>query len=308
MINKFLIKKIIELARFRFLIGGFFLYTMGVFLAVASGIEFSLTYFIFGYAIMLPAHLSLSFSNNYYDIEVDKLNKPVSISGGSKVLIENPELITLCKKIALSLILISITVAIIFVYLFSFPLTFLGFIMFGNLLGWFYTAPPLRLAYRGLGEIANMINMGFLMPGIGYWAMSGDIDLFFFTFSIAFLLYGLYFMIIVETPDMEGDKIAKKTTLVVKIGRKKSYKIMMLSLILASIYFLIIAFFGFDYINVNYWGIFILSLLPLFIAIYGWFKHPFSKKIATKTAQSNMYTLIFFVVLINIYLIIHSFF
>jgi 1,4-dihydroxy-2-naphthoate octaprenyltransferase len=301
------LKTIIKLGRLRFLAGGFFLYTMGVLLAITSGVEFSFLYFIFGYAIMLPAHLSLSYSNNYFDIEVDKFNKPISISGGTKILIENPELRPLCKTIALGLIVLSIFIALIFMFLFSFPITFLGFIIFGNLLGWFYTAPPIRLAYRGLGEIANMINMGFLMPGIGYWAISGNLDLFFLIFAIAFLIYGLNFMIIVETPDMEGDKKAKKITLVTKIGRKNSYKITIICLFCASLYFLMIAYLGLFNTQIDYYIIFLLSLIPLIIAIYGWLKKPFSINSASKIAQNNMYALLFLIFSINIYLLIISY-
>jgi len=301
------IKLIIELGRFRFLAGGFFLYTMGCFLAVASGVEFSYTYFLLGYAIMLPAHLSLSYSNNYFDIEVDKFNKPISISGGSKILIDHPELRNTCKKIAIFLILLSIIIAVIFVILFSFPIAFLLFIIFGNLLGLFYTAPPVKLAYRGFGEIANMINMGLLMPGIGYWTMSGNLDLFFLIFSVAFFLYGLEFMIIVEIPDKEGDKKANKKTLVVKKGRKFGYKLIILTLLSASLYFLLLAYLGVFDSKIDYSIVYVISLIPLFFAIYGWFKEPFSKKKATIIAEKNMYTLITFIMIINIYLMIVSF-
>ena len=300
------LKLLIKLGRLRFLAGGFFLYTMGVLLAIVSGVEFSYTYFLFGYAIMLPAHLSLSYSNNYFDIEVDKFNIPISISGGTKILIENPELRPICKKIAIGLIILSITLASIFLILFSYPITFLSFIIFGNLLGWFYTAPPIRLAYRGLGEIANMINMGLLMPGIGYWTMSGNLDLFFSIFAIAFFLYGLNFMIIVETPDMEGDKIAKKKTFVTKIGRKNSYKIIILVLFLISLYFLLLSTTELFSNIINYKILFILSIIPLFILLLGWFKKPFTKNIATKIAKNNMFALLFFIFTINIYLIVLS--
>ena len=296
------IKKIIELGRFRFLAGGFFLYTMGCLLALTSGVDFSLNYFLSGYAIMMPAHLSLSYSNNYFDIKVDKYNKPISISGGTKVLIENPHLIQICKYVAITLMIISISIAIIFVFLFSFPLLLLAFIVFGNLLGWFYTAPPFRLAYHGLGEIANMINMGILMPGIGYWIMKGNLDLFFLVFSMPFLLYGLHFMIIVETPDMEGDRKGKKTTLIVKKGRKFGYKISIYSLLISSLYYLL-SHFIFEFTNLLYFPIvYILSLFPLFIAVHGWFKEPFKKKKATIIAQRNMSALISFIFMINIYL------
>jgi len=298
---------IIKLGRFHFLAGGFFLYTMGVFLAIASGVKFSFLYFLFGYAIMAPAHLSLSYSNNYFDANADRFNKPNPISGGSKVLIENPELKPLCRNIAIGLIIISILFAFIFVILFAFPLTFLVFIIFGNLLGWFYTAPPIKLAYRGLGEIANMINMGLLMPGIGYWTMGGNLDIFFLVFMIAFLLYGLCFILIVEYPDMEGDIKAKKKTLVSKIGRKKSYKIIIISFFSITIYFLLISYLKLYDNIVNFIIIYFLSLIPLYTSLYGWFKKPFSKKKAKKISQNNMLALTFFILTINLYLIILNF-
>jgi len=292
---------LVELGRFRFLLAGFFLYTLGFLLAIIYNNDFSITYFLFGYAIMMPAHLSLSYSNNYFDIEVDKHNKQVSIAGGSKTLIENPELIPMCKYIAISLIILSISLAGVFVFVFSFSYYFLLFIIFGNLLGWFYTAPPLRLTYRGLGEIANMINMGFLMPGIGYWVKNGSLDVFFLVFAIPLFIYGLEFMALVETPDMEGDQIGKKLTLIAKKGRKTGYKIILVSLFSASLYFLIIALSSLFENYLNFYVVFAISLIPLLIAIYGWSKKPFSRFLSTKIAEKNMSSLILFIILINIY-------
>jgi 1,4-dihydroxy-2-naphthoate octaprenyltransferase len=292
---------LVELGRFRFLAAGFFLYTLGFLLATIYNNDFSITYFLVGYAIMMPAHLSLSYSNNYFDIEVDKYNKPVSIAGGSKTLIEHPDLIPICKYIAIFLIIISITIAAIFVFVFSYSYYFLLFVIFGNLLGWFYTAPPLRLAYRGLGEIANMINMGFLMPGIGYWVMNGSLNLFFFVFAIPLFIYGLEFMALVETPDMEGDIIGKKLTLIAKLGRKTGYKIILVSLFSASLYFLIIALSSLFETYLNFYVVFIISLIPLLVAMYGWGKKPFSKVLSTKIAEKNMSSLVLIIILLNIY-------
>jgi 1,4-dihydroxy-2-naphthoate octaprenyltransferase len=114
-------------------------------------------------------------------------------------------------------------------------------------------------------------------------------------------------MITVEFPDMEGDKKAKKRTLVSKIGRRNSYKIIILSLLFVSVYFLIFSYFKpFDN-YINFLIIYFLSFIPLFTAVYGWFKEPFSKKKATKISQNNMFALVFFILLINIYLVIISF-
>ncbi len=137
--------------------------------------------------------------------------------------------------------------------------------------------------------------------------MSGNIDLFFLIFAFAFLIYGLNFMIIVETPDMDGDKKAKKKNLVTKIGRKNSYKITIICLLCASLYFIIIAYLNIFNTKINYYVIFLLSLFPLIIAIYGWLKKPFLINIASKIARKNMYALLFLIFSINIYFFVNAY-
>lgn len=297
------IKNIIELGRFRFLTGGFFLYCMGALLASVYQGEFSFFLFFVGYAIMMPAHLSLSYSNNYFDQRVDQYNTPFSISGGTKILIDHPELRQLSKYIAISLILISIFIAGVVVIFLNYSWWFFGFIVFGNLVGWFYTAPPLRLAYRGFGELANMINMGFLMPGIGYWIVNGSIDALYIIFALAFLLYGFEFMIIVESPDMEGDRLGHKNTLIASKGRRFGYQLLLIAILLSSLYFLLISFLGLYQNYVNFFIVFLFSLIPVVVALIGWYQQPFEKNISTKISQRNMMILILFVILIDVYFI-----
>ncbi len=297
------IRYIIKLGRFRFLAGGFFLYCMGALLASVYQNEFSVFLFIVGYAVMMPAHLSLSYSNNYFDQYVDQYNTPVSISGGTKILIDHPELKQLSKYIAIGLILLSVLIAAVVVIILGYSWWFFAFIVFGNLVGWFYTAPPLRLAYQGLGEIANMINMGFLMPGIGYWIINGSIDFFYLVFAFAFLWYGLEFMIIVESPDMEGDQLGGKQTLIASKGRRFGYRLLVIAVMISTLYFFFLAFVGWYQTYINFYIIALLSLLPLIVAIRGWFQHPYEKKKSTKIAQRNMMVLILFVIIIDIYFV-----
>lgn len=302
-IKKSYLKEIIKLGRLRFLVGGFFLYSMGFLLASYSINELSISLFFVGYAIMLPAHLGLSYSNNYFDVNVDRYNKPNLFSGGSKVLIEKPELQKLCLWISIILMILSIIFALIFIVFYSFSIFLLLFVVFGNLLGWFYSAPPLRLAYNGLGEIANMITMGIIMPGIGYWIVKGSFDFLFYIFAIIFLLYGLHFIISVEMPDMEGDLRGKKYTLVARIGREKSYKLLLFSIISASILLIIFSAFYSLIKSVNLTFIFFMSLIPLIVALSGWFKKPFNNKKAVNISKNNIFALILFILTINIYLL-----
>ena len=97
------IKKIISIGRPQILFGNFLLFSMGAMLAVLFNAEFLLSKFILGYSILFTAHLAVHYSNDYFDVEVDKYNEPNIFSGGKGILVKNPELRELSKVIAISL-------------------------------------------------------------------------------------------------------------------------------------------------------------------------------------------------------------
>jgi len=297
------IKKIIKLGRPQFLLGGLYLYSIGILLSILSGSNFILDRFFIGYLIFFPAHLGLSYSNNFFDYELDQYNNQSFISGGSKILLDNLDLRRFSKWFAIVLMIISISLSIIFTLLYKLSPIFIIFVIFSNLIAWFYSAPPLRLAYRGLGEIATMVSMGILMPGIGYWILKGGLDNFFFLFSITLMLYGIDFIITVEIPDMEGDTIGNKRTIVVKNGRKIAFRCIFLSLIGATLYLSLMYFLGLFSPFINIFPLVIFSFIPLLFSLFTLYKSPIEKTIATKYAFSNMAMLIVFMILANVYFV-----
>jgi hypothetical protein len=76
------------------------------------------------------------------------------VSGGSGFLAEYPEMAPLALVIAVMLLLISMAAAVALTILYSYPISFTLFAVLGAHLGWFYTALPVRLSYRGLGEVS----------------------------------------------------------------------------------------------------------------------------------------------------------
>lgn len=87
-------------------------------------------------------------------------------------------------------------------------------------MAWYYSAPPLKLSYRGLGEVATALS-GFILPAAGYVAICGYLDLKIVLFTIPFVIFMTSFILSVEIPDMEGDGKGHKNTFIVKNGRKK---------------------------------------------------------------------------------------
>jgi len=159
--------KLLQLARPQFLITSVALFTMGASWAIILGSPFSLVRILLGYLIVLPAHLSVSFINDYFDVEADKHGNPSRFSGGSGILLEQPQLQKPALWIALLLNLCSVGFGILFLLIYSYPLWFLACVVACNLIGWIYSALPFKFVYRGYGELLTAFTTGCVVP---HWA------------------------------------------------------------------------------------------------------------------------------------------
>jgi 1,4-dihydroxy-2-naphthoate octaprenyltransferase len=283
--------KLFRVARFQFLICGMALFAFGALWAVLLGAPVYLSRILLGYLVLLPAHLSVSYSNDYFDIDVDKYDKPTIFTGGSGVLVDNPGLRKPAKWIAITLILCSLALGIIYTLMYSFPIWFLGFVVLGNLLGWFYSAPPIRLAYRGLGELSMAISIGLLIPGFGYLVTSGQMNRDGLLFIVPLTLYGLAFIINVEIPDMESDRLGNKRTWVARKGRGFGFTVIAASFLLATLFFLCFPWLSSRIYPLDFRFLGILSLLPLGAGCIGLLRRPAEKQSATRVVNAIMITI-----------------
>jgi 1,4-dihydroxy-2-naphthoate octaprenyltransferase len=287
----------------RFIVIGFLLFTFGALLAIVSGANFVLDRFLVGYSILFTAHLSVSYSNDYFDFYSDQFSKPTMVSGGSGVLSDYPELRGFAKRFALFLIGLSIALAVIFAILYSFSITFILIVTLGNLMGWYYTAPPLKLAYRKLGEIIATIAVGLIMPGLGYYVLKNGFGNLFLVFILPSLFYSLAFIISVEIPDFEGDVLSNKKTLIVYKGRKFGFRLIALLNSLATIYFLIISMTNLLQSMVSFYLFTLLSLTPLALAISGLIFQSDDREVATRLVSYSLSAFFVFLLLVDFCLI-----
>jgi 1,4-dihydroxy-2-naphthoate polyprenyltransferase len=295
--------KLLQVSRPQFLVVGIALFLFGALWAILLGDPFSLARLLLGYLVVMPAHLSVSYSNDYFDVEVDKLGKPTLVSGGSGVLVEHPNLRRPAKWVALSLILCSLVMGIVFWALYSYPLWFLGFVLLSNLLGWFYSAPPLRLSYRGLGEFSTMLTSGVLLPGMGYLVVHGTLDRDALVFLIPLMLYGLAFILNVQLPDMEMDRLGNKRTWVARKGRAFGFTVVGVAMVCATLFFFLFPpLFPGEY-PLDFYLLGLMSLLPLRAGMVGMVKRPAGKEAALKLVLANIFTLAAFCFLADGYLI-----
>lgn len=260
------LSEIFVLGRFQFVFGGLLLYLFGCLVAAASGLPVSVGQCAAGYVVLFFAHLSVSYSNDYFDSEGDERSKPALFSGGSGVLVRRPELGKTAKRIALALIGLSFASAVVYVLLFGFRPLFLVYVLIGNFFGWFYSAPPLRFSEKLYGNIIFALTVCLIVPGYGNFIAAGTITPEMLVLAAPLFFYGYAFTISVQVPDIDADRKNKKRNFASVFGEKKSFLAMFLLASLASLSFLLMPLFF--QARLPYAKFLAISAIPLGASIY----------------------------------------
>ena len=300
--NRTEIINLIKLGRPHLVISTLLFYTLGSLLAVAGGYLFNTGGFLLGLGIATAAILSMSYSNNYYDAEADQYNKPTPFSGGSKGLLGNENTYILLKPIALFFMGLSIILAVLFIFVFYFSIEFLLFVITGNLIAWYYSAPPLKFSYRGLGEVVTVVTVGLMLPGLGYFILSNTMDLLFILFMIPIMLYVMMFILNAEIPDFESDRKGNKKNIIIFKSPSFGLKVAVICGVIVLLYSLFLSINHLLSYSINFLIIALLSLIPfsfLIISITPWFVHKFG---TFRLVMNNLTSILLVVLLINGYL------
>ncbi len=223
----------LRLGRPLFLGGGFILYALGAVIAAWSGHALDPKRYALGQGAVTAFQWMTHYANDYFDYEADVANTtPTAWSGGSRVL-ANGEL---PRKVALiaALVLLGIGIAVSAVIVHE-DARALPVLIAMAVLSWAYSAPPLRLCARGLGEIDTAIVVTGLVPFLGFSLQAPDLaGLGMLLLAITPLaLLQLAMLIAIELPDAAGDAATGKRTLVVRWGNDKGAQVYVLITTLA---------------------------------------------------------------------------
>lgn len=200
--------------------------------------------------------------NEYYDYETDVMNKEFhKLSGGSRVL---PMGLIPRRQAFIAahvfLFLAAIIGLLLHFYYKTGPLT----IPLGALalfIGYSYTAKPIQLSYRGLGEIAIWFSCGWLATITGYYLQTGHFDTVATLVSLPGATSIFLVILINEIPDIKSDRLANKNNLAVRLGKEKAAILYSVLLILCYLNIIAIIFFRVPPIS----AILSIILIPLII-------------------------------------------
>jgi 1,4-dihydroxy-2-naphthoate octaprenyltransferase len=165
-------------------------------------------------------HLGLNVLNDIFDTSsgADRANvTPTPFSGGSRMILYGLVTQAWMRGLAAGLFAVGIGVGVTLAAIRTREILWLG--MAGIFLSVFYTAPPIKLVHRGLGDIAVAIGFGPIMT-LGSYAVAARTLAF--EALYASLPVGILVMLILyvnQIPDRRGDAASGKRTVAVRFGR-----------------------------------------------------------------------------------------
>jgi 1,4-dihydroxy-2-naphthoate octaprenyltransferase len=221
--------------RFHYTSASFMPGILGGMIAWTKDQQFSPGYFLLVMMGLVLNHIALNMTDDYYDFRhlVDAFDAEGGnpYTGGSGTLSlgqirpeEMRRVFTLFYAIAIAIGLFLSVTRGAFIFL---------LMAFGFFCAFFYTAPPIRFGYRGMGELAQLLCFG---PGIGLGAYYVQVhkiswEAFWPTLPFGIMLFSM--ITINEIPDYFEDRKGGKLNLVARLGRERGAWLFILSLLSA---------------------------------------------------------------------------
>ena len=216
---------LVRLARPLFLVGGFVFYGLGVAIAYYEGATLDVAALLWGQLTVTAAQLMTHFANDTFDLAADRANAtPTRWSGGSRVLVEG----LLSPRVGLRAALACAALALAAVggvwatrpsaWAITLPLLAMA-------LAWFYSAPPLRLHSRGLGELTVALIVPVLTPLVGYTIQLGTPGRLPLLAAFPLACFQVAMILVINFPDAAGDQRANKRTLVLRLGAAQAARL-----------------------------------------------------------------------------------
>lgn len=197
---------------------------VNIIIPILFGIAYTshtLSYIEFGLVFILSFLFSLTivFLNDAADVKADENNSNYTMySGGSRVIqegkISQKSLSKAGYSIALLLVNLGVVLSIMTQnsFLFIYPIVSIALLFF-------YSYPPIKLNYRGGGELLQGIGCGIVLPMFGYSMFSGS-HLFDISILLPYCFLHTASSIGTSLPDTEADIKSNKITIAAIYGRE----------------------------------------------------------------------------------------
>jgi 1,4-dihydroxy-2-naphthoate octaprenyltransferase len=216
------------LARLPFHVSGILPFVLGS--VIAQYITGMFNWGIFGLSVLAVEFilLTIHYSSEYFDYEVDSLSAEYGkskFSGGSQIL--QSGVIPKRRSLFASFIcaIPAIFIGLLLQFRYNTGILTIPFGTLGLFLGLTYSAKPIRWAYNGTGEIVIGFCYGWLTLVTAYYLQTGKTSAIIHLTAIPVALSIFNVILINEFPDYLADKEVGKNNLVVRFGQANMGKL-----------------------------------------------------------------------------------
>jgi 1,4-dihydroxy-2-naphthoate octaprenyltransferase len=246
-------------ARAPFLIVSFIPAVLGGLIGYYSG-NFDWIIFILATVGIVMAHSAADFVDDYYDFISGNLgNKEQQFHDSPLIRGE----VTLKQVMIATLICLGIALGAGTYLLFEVGMPVLYLMLAGTFIVLFYTAPPIRLNYRGLGETMLFFAFGPMIVFGSYFVLSGRFSWEPIFASIPLGIFTMNVGIVSNTFDYEDDVKSGKKCIPVRFGQIAAVNIIIVGTVIA--YLAVIAGVLLDFLPV--WSLITLLTIPLALGV-----------------------------------------
>lgn len=192
---------------------------VGQALAFAQHDRFSWTVFALLHVFGVLDQLFIVYANDYADAESDRLNETYTpFSGGSRVVPEGKLTPHSLRLAAWLMAAAMLGLCAWFAFFEQRPWVLAGGALAIALM-WAYSFAPLRLSYRGHGEILQGLGLGVVLPVVGYYGQAGSFAGLDPLALLPLFLLGYAGNLNTSLPDFPGDVASQKRSYTVRLGQ-----------------------------------------------------------------------------------------
>jgi len=188
-------------------------WTLGVSIALGSGAAPEPACILWSFSAMLSVSASIHYTNEYADHETDALTMRTRYSGGSGVLPSGIVPRRLAIRAAWASLLLGMGLQLAAILMGVHAWATMALLLTGAFWGWMYSLPPLKLAWRGWGEVDNALLGGTVLPMYAYATVKGRPDPWVAAACLPFTLLVFTNLMAVNWPDRHADAVVGKMTL-----------------------------------------------------------------------------------------------
>ena len=238
----------IVLSRPHFLLGGFALFGLGAAIARYLGNRVDVGMYVFGQALVTSGQLMTHYLNECYDGPTDSQNpRRTLFSGGSGAI--GPGLLSSRTAQYAAIVCLACIAILASAALIRGEVPLIAWLLFILLLfgAFFYSAPPLRLASTGYGELTAALTVGGIVPSFAFVLQTGQLHRILFMSTAPLVALCFAMLIAFELPDYQTDARFGKDNLLVRIGWQNAMRLHDLAILFAILSYILAYFAGFPF-------------------------------------------------------------